>query len=330
MKGNLEVATTSLTDIAAGNKPKAETPIAKAEAYLKAYQPQMALALPKHLTADRMTRLALTSLSTNTKLLECDPKSLAGAIITLSQLGLEIGVMGHAYLVPYKGRVTPIPGWRGLVDLVNRSGRATVWTGAVFEGDDFDYQLGDSPFVRHRPGDEDDPAKLTHVYACGQVKGAVKTNIEVYPIRKVWKHRDRVNKVGNAHYSYAYPEMYARKVPLLQVLKYMPSSIEMASAMELSGAQDSGGVVIDGDFKTIDQERDTPDPETGEIKGPAAPPAAGPSFAVCIERLKSTTDPQVAAIILDDARLLPEDQYKELLAFFQQKFTKAENTPAGG
>jgi len=44
----------------------------------------------------------------------------------------------------------------------------------------------------------------------------------------------------------------------------------------------------------------------------------------------STTDPEVAAIILDDARLLPEDQYKELLAFFQQKFTKAENTPAGG
>ena len=94
-----------------------------------------------------------------------------------------------------------------------------MWTGAVYEGDEFDYELGTSQFIKHKPCGEDDVSKLTHVYAVGKVNGAELPVIEVWPLRKVVKHRDKHNKVGQRHYSFKYLEMYARKVCLLQVLK---------------------------------------------------------------------------------------------------------------
>jgi recombination protein RecT len=303
------MTTTSIDKIARGEKP--ETPLAKFSGFLEKLKPQMKLALPKHMNADRMARLALTQFSTNPKLQECDPMSIAGAIITASQLGLEIGVNGHAYLIPYKGRATLVPGWRGLVDLANRSGRATVWTGAVFDGDEFDYALGDTPFVKHRPGDDtDDPNKLLYVYAIGRVNGSQHAVIDVWRMPKVWRHRDVMNKVGKAHYSYAHPEMYARKLPLLQVLKYMPSSIELSRAAHMSEVADSGeGMVIDGDFVTpAHVSGNGVDPDTGEITGGAgasdpskgAPPAGlVKTMAQWKDEISKAVDKDAAAVALD-------------------------------
>ncbi len=216
---------------------------------------QIALALPKHLNADRMTRLMLTEFSKNADLQKCSFQSIAGCVMTASQLGLEIGVGGQAYVIPYGTTATFVPGWKGLVDLNNRAGRSAVWTGAVFEGDDFDWAIGDSPFIRHRPNGENDPDKMTHAYAVGRINGAEWPVIECWPTLRIKKHRDRYNKVGAKHYSYQQWEMYARKVVLLQVLKYMPKSIELTAAIDVADAVESGkSVTIDGSFLVIDDE----------------------------------------------------------------------------
>ncbi len=234
--------------------------------FLDKFKPQMALALPKHLTADRMTRLVLSQFSGNTKLQECTPHSIASSVMTASALGLEPGINGQGFLVPYndwrKKIVTCqfIPGWKGLVDIANRSGRCTVWTGAVFHGDEFEYALGDRPFVNHKPGDEDDPSRLAYVYAIGRVKGSEWPVIEVWRMSKVWKHRDAYNKVGDKHYSFRDQEMYARKIPLLQVLKYMPASIELSNAIAVNNAAEMGrGVTINGDYISIN-------PDEGDVQ----------------------------------------------------------------
>ena len=234
-------------------------PVAAFSNFLDKFKPQIALALPKHLNPDRIARLAVTAFSTTPKLRECTAKSIVAGVMTSAVLGLEIGVDGQGFLVPYGDTAQFVPGWKGLVDLVSRTGRATVWTGAVFQGDEFDYALGDSPFVKHRPGDETDPDKLIYVYAIGRVNGSQYPVIEVWNIRKVWKHRDKYNKVGAKHYSFRDPEMYARKVPLLQVLKYMPKSIELQNAIALSNAVDAGN------FGTVDGEGlvNIVDPDTG-------------------------------------------------------------------
>ncbi len=103
-------------------------------------------------------------------------------------MGLEPGVNGQGYLIPYNKNCTFVPGWKGLVDLVSRSGRATVWTGAVYEGDEFDYMLGSNPYCNHKPMGEFDDNKLTHVYAIGKVKGAEMPVIEVWTVERVNAH----------------------------------------------------------------------------------------------------------------------------------------------
>lgn len=258
-------------------------------AMLTAWLPEIQRALPKHLSADRMARIALTAFRRTPKLGECDPRSVFACVLQSAQLGLEIDTLGRAYLVPYNRNMKTeqgwrkvvecqfIPGWKGLVDLMNRSGQGSVWTGAVFEGDEFDWQLGDSPFVRHIPRGEDDPRRITHTYAIGRVKGSDWPIIEVWPVEKVWRHRDRYNKVGDSHYSFENPEMYARKVPLLQVLKYMPCSAELATAIAMNDAAEVGhqGLTvkdaIDGSWTPAPEEHE----ETQGVAGEAKPHGVG-------------------------------------------------------
>lgn len=239
---------------------------------LERFKPEIARALPRHLNADRMSRIALTTFRRNPALGRCDPLSVFAAVIQSAQLGLEPDTLGRSYLIPYGKECQFVPGWRGLVDLINRAGNATVWTGAVFEGDEFDYALGDSPFVTHKPSGESDPDKLTHVYAIGRVKNSAWPVIEVWPIARVRKHRDRYNKVGNRHYSHQNWEMYARKVVLLQVIKYMPASADLAAAVALNDAAEMGQQhltvqdAIDGTWSPVVEDvTESVDESTGEI-----------------------------------------------------------------
>lgn len=238
------------------------SPAASFGNFLNKHKGQLAAALPKHMSADRMVRLAMTNFSQNKDLAKCDQNSVFASLIIASQLGLEPGVNGQCYLIPYSGKCTFVPGWQGLVDLVSRSGRASVWTGAVFEGDEFDYMLGDSPYCKHKPTGEFDLSKLTHVYAIGRVKDSVVPVIEVWPLKKVQAHLAKYNKVGAKHYALADGkknyEMYARKVALLQVLKYMPKSIELSTALDVESANEQGRMVavekdvLNGDFIVVD------------------------------------------------------------------------------
>ena len=221
-------------------------------AMLESFKGEIARALPSHLKPDRMARIALTAFRRTPKLAQCDPRSVFAAVIQASQLGLEPDTLGRSYLIPYERNQKNdgkwekvmecqfVPGWKGLVDLTNRSGNATVWTGAVFAGDEFEYSLGDRPFITHKPGDEFDIEALTHVYAVGRVRGAEWPVVEVWTMSRVRRHHARYNKVGDKHYAHENLEMYARKVVLLQVLKYMPASAEMGTAIALNDAAEIG------------------------------------------------------------------------------------------
>ncbi len=243
---------------------------------MEKYKGQIALALPKHISADRMVRLAMTSFSQNPGLQNCDMHSIFASVIVAAQLGLEIGVGGQGYLVPYKGKATFVPGWQGLVDLVSRAGRATVWTGAVYQGDEFDWALGDKPFVLHKPrGGGDSWHDISHVYAIGKVNGSDYPVIEVWSMERVQRHLKKFNKVGGMHYAVKdngqNMEMYARKVVLLQVLKYMPKSIEVQRAFDVASVADTGkNFTFDGEVvtvKDIDQDGVVQDDQGGDSTG---------------------------------------------------------------
>lgn len=230
---------------------------------LKAFKSHIAVALPAHLSPDRMARIALTAYRQNKTLSLCDPMSLFQAVILSSQLGLEIGVDGQAYLVPRKQKgkwvAVFVPGWKGYVELINRANKADIWTGAVFKGDAFEYELGDRPFVRHKPMGESDETKanLTHVYCIGRKHNSENPIIEVWPVGKVERHLKKYNNVGESHYALANDTnfiAYGRKVALLQVQKYLPKSVELR-AVEAIDHHGSAAVdlkdVIDGSWENI-------------------------------------------------------------------------------
>lgn len=259
----------SVANLKAAAMGEKRNPVAVFSGFMEKFKPQLALALPKHLTADRMARLALTAFSTTPKLQECDPKTIAASIMTAGQLGLEVGVNGAGYLVPYGRTCTFVPGWKGLVDLVARSGRGTVFTGVIFKDQEYTFVDGARrDLIIHNETDLDDPEDITHAYAIGWVKDAAMPVIELWRVSKIIKHRDKYNKVGKNHYSFRDWEMYCRKVPLLQILKYMPCSVEMTNAIAVSHASEGGrgvtienGIVIDNDTHGTD----SIDTTTGEI-----------------------------------------------------------------
>jgi recombination protein RecT len=236
-----------------------KSPVNELRLYLDKLKPQMAMALPKHLNADRMTRIAMTEFSKNQALQNCSMQSIAACVMTASQLGLEIGVGGQCYMIPYGTTATFVPGWKGLIDLVSRSGRASVRTGAVFAGDEFEWELGTNQFLKHRPMGESDQDKMLYAYAIGQVNGADYPIIECWPNDRIKKHFNKnvIEKLRPNHYANKHWEMYSRKVVLLQVLKYLPQSIELQAAVEVAHAEDRGAAMtIDADFIAIEQNVD--------------------------------------------------------------------------
>jgi recombination protein RecT len=352
------MTSTTMEELRAGPAKQQQNQLVALSGFLDKMKGQIARALPRHLNADRMSRLALTAFSTTPALRECTPQSIAGSLMTAAQLGLEPNVGGQGYLVPYKDRrrgVTLcqfIPGWRGLVDLANRSGRCSVWTGVARMGDEFDYQLGDAPFVRHKPGEEDEGSPFTHVYACGRVRDASMAVIEVWTRAKVERHLAKYNKVGDSHYARESEhnfEQYGRKVALLQVLKYMPSSIELEKAITVAEATDTHqDFVIEADFARV-----VPDEATGEVPPPPpAPPApaprtrtrkeppaaahapapaapvqpaadAGPAvtYAQLADAINTAPDREAADQVLDRGRSLPDVQREELARLYELRFT---------
>lgn len=246
-------------------------------ALLERSKNEIARALPAHINPEKMMRTAMTAVRLNPDLVNCSPLSLLACVIQSSQLGLDF-TMGKAFLVPYFNskknvyEATFIPGWKGLVQLANNSKIVETWTGAVYDGDYFEYELGARPNVVHRPNANPD-APMTHTYAIGWQRGAVYPIVEVWGVDKIRMHRDRYNKQGEKHYSYKHFEMYARKVVLLQILKYLPCSSELAQAIELNDAAEIGRQSLDiksaieGAFVPVpDDEPDNVDRETGEIK----------------------------------------------------------------
>lgn len=276
---------------------------------------QLELALPKHMNADRMARLAVTAFSTSGNMQRCTPVSIAAAIMTAGQLGLEPGVNGAGYLIPYKDTCTFVPGWKGLVDLVSRSGRGTVYTGVIFKDQRYTYTDGARrDLIIHNETDLDDPNDITHAYAIGWVRDASMPVIELWSVEKIRKHRDKYNKQGKTHYSFRDWEMYARKVPLLQVLKYMPASIELANAVAVTHASEAGrGVTIeDGIVIDLDAPQDQPEQSIPECTDESFEKQKS-NWQKVIEGGKKSVNDLIATI--ETKEILSNDQKMEIASW---------------
>jgi len=202
-------------------------------------QPKMTGVLPKHLTADRLTQIALIATSKSPLLMECTPTSILQAVMHAAQLGLEAGsVLGHAYLVPYGKEAQLIVGYRGLVELVLRSGKVRkIEARTVHAEDAFVVRLGTDPRIEHEP-ELYDRGDMIAAYAVatfpdGSFQFEVMTRAEIDAI----KGRSRAS--GKGPWVTDYEEM-AKKTVIRRLCKTLPMSTEVATALELEDRAETG------------------------------------------------------------------------------------------
>jgi len=256
---------------------------------------EIARCLPKHLTPDRMARIAMTELRKTPKLQECDPMSFIAAIMQASQLGLEPGVLGSCYLIPFNnnktGKVecTFMPGYRGFLDLARRSGQInSVVARAVYANDEFSYEFGLTDNITHKPTMEE-RGELKAVYAVALLKDGGH-QFDVMSKREVDEIRKSSKSANSGPWVTHFDEM-AKKTIVRRLFKWLPCSVEMQKAVSLDEQQETGTQNIkaaaseefDMDF-VIDAEpvdkgqdlkdmvnknkADAVDPETGEVLPP--------------------------------------------------------------
>ncbi|MEO4053404.1 recombination protein RecT [Solibacillus sp. CAU 1738] len=204
------------------------------EDYLKQMAPAMAQALPKHMDIDRVMRLAMTTIRTTPALREADVSSLLGAVMQAAQLGLEPGLMGHCYLLPFKNNkkgiteVQFIIGYKGMIDLARRSGHIeSIYSHAVYEKDHFEFELGLEQKLVHKPSMESDRGQFIGAYAVARFKDGG-YQFEFMPKSEIEKRKGR-SKAANSSYSpwaTDYEEM-AKKTVVRHMWKYLPISVEM-------------------------------------------------------------------------------------------------------
>ena len=139
---------------------KGETKLTKSMSIadlIKAMEPEIKKALPEVITPERFTRMALSALNTTPKLRECTQMSFLAALMNAAQLGLEPNTpLGQAYLIPYNNKgVMECQfqiGYKGLIDLSYRNPQVQIISAqAVYENDDFSYELGLNPKLEHCP-----------------------------------------------------------------------------------------------------------------------------------------------------------------------------------
>lgn len=226
------------------------TPVESVRYALELMKPQLAAALPEHLPADRLLRVVLNALQSTPALLDCDRASLYRAVMTCAQLGLEPdGVLGQAWLVPSKGKVQLVPGYRGLLTLARNSGQVlSINAQTVHRNDHFDYAYGLTERLEHVPG-SGDRGEITHFYAYARFKDGghcfdVMSRAEVDAVRRSGPAEEPAWVSG-------YAEM-GKKTVLRRIAKFLPIPVQKAAALadlyesgRHAALDDLGEIVVD-------------------------------------------------------------------------------------
>ena len=203
---------------------------------------RMAAVLPKHIDPDRMMQLAISTMNKQPKLLNCTAESVLGCLMTASALGLEpndVNGLGQAYIIPYGNTATFIAGYRGLYKLALNSGEIqTITVEAVYEGDDFEYRMGDDAHITHVPNLEAEHTydKLVCVYCITKFNnGGVQRN--VMPKSEIEKRRN-VSKAKSSGPWKDWTEEMAKKTVIRAAAKTWPLSAEKSKQVDIASAAD--------------------------------------------------------------------------------------------
>lgn len=206
---------------------------------IRAMTPEIKKALPSVMTPERFTRIALSAVKNTPKLAECTPLSFLSALMNSAQLGLEPNTpLGQAYLIPYKNHgqleCQFQIGYKGMIDLAYRNDRMqSIEAHTIYENDEFYYEYGLNPALRHVPTWGDRGA-IVGFYAIFHLDNGG-YHFEVMSKSDVDAYADRYSKAFTSEYSpwKTNYEQMAHKTVLKRLLKTAPIKSDFRKAMSM-------------------------------------------------------------------------------------------------
>lgn len=193
----------------------------------------LAAFLPKGLSVERVIAAAQIAAYNDPNILKCDPKSIFLSVARIAQWGLEIGTT--AYLLPFKGKCTPVADYKGLIELVRRSGAARAVTfGVVRVGDCYEVEEGTAPAIKHRPlpGNTADILEFYAVAHHGRDIPPTFVRMTVADVDAIRKAHSKQWAAG------ALPVWYGVKTVIRRLTKYLPKNALLADALAHIEAED--------------------------------------------------------------------------------------------
>jgi recombination protein RecT len=188
----------------------------------------------------------LTLANADPKIRDLDPIKLYNTCLMAAALKLPFNSnLGQAYIIPYKGEPQLQIGWKGFVQLAQRSGQfRTIGVNTVYENEiagidpmtgeiQFDFQL-------------DKSGKIVGYMAYFELLNGFKKNLYM-TTAELEKHAGRYSQTYKKNFGVwvdNFDAMAQKTVIKLLLNKYAPLSIDMAKAIELD-QQDAEGDYTD-------------------------------------------------------------------------------------
>lgn len=217
---------------------------------------ELGKAMPACMNAERLARIAFTSIRLNPTLAECTPQSFLGALFQSAQLGLEPNIEGQAYLIPYsnskningvwvkKKEVQFQIGYKGYIELFYRHDMASsIDMQSVYENDFFEYEFGTDGFIKHRPTLKNRGEVIAY-YAVAKLKNGGSVFKVMSKDECVEHGKIHSKSYTNGSFDKNSPwskdlDAMCKKTVLLQLAKLMPKSVELQKALAMDNTTKS-------------------------------------------------------------------------------------------
>jgi recombination protein RecT len=194
---------------------------------------EIAKALPKHMSAERMARVVMTAMTRTPLLAECEPASFFKCLLDLSQWGLEPNGR-DAHLIPFRNNKRGVVecqlilDYKGLVQLIMRTGNvASIHADKVCDADEFEVNCGQ--IVRHSINYRK-PRGDAYAYHCIITMKDGSRKCEVMTMEEVDAIRRRSKSANNGPWVTDYDEM-AKKTVFKRASKWVEVSPEIREAI---------------------------------------------------------------------------------------------------
>lgn len=180
---------------------------------------------------------AMQAIKGNGSLQKCSPDSIRHAVINVALTGATLNpVLQQAHLIPRKGQCCLDFSYRGLANIATASGGVLdIDADVVYENDEFYYERGLNPVIRHIPLLSGNRGALKYAYSTAVLPSGVKKFLVI--------HADEMEKIKKSSVAYSRgadtpwrgdfeAEMW-RKTAVKRLYKLLPQTERMSEAVRV-------------------------------------------------------------------------------------------------